>query len=115
MVSNKVKFTNIPIFNNFNLVDNGLLISPFIHFNLLWTPDLSEILKNRGVIKSETTQAVPSTDKAPIDHYDPLHLSAGFGISMKTQWVSLELYYNAYVKKNSHDVGKEFSIKFGLD
>lgn len=99
MISNKVLFNNIPIFNNFSLVDDGISVSPFIHFNLLYTPQLK---------KSDDSETKPSD-------YDPLHLSAGFGVSLLTGAVSMEVYYNAYVKKNFDDVGKEFSIKFGLD
>lgn len=88
-------FNNIPVFNNFSLLDDGIAIKPFLHFNVLWTPEFSE------------------KDKS--SDYNPLHLSSGFGVSLLTQAFSLELYYNAYVKKNRHDVGREFSIKFGLD
>ncbi len=92
MISNKVIFNNIPVFNNFSLIDDGVSLNPFIHFNALWTPESS-------------TQP----------EYNPLHLSAGFGFSLMTNALACEIYYNAYIKKNSHDVGREFSIKFGLD
>jgi hypothetical protein len=101
MVSNKIIINNIPIFNNFSLVQDGISIDPFIHFNLLWTPECCNKDKKE-------------TDTKP-NGYDPLHLSAGFGVSLLTGAFAMEVYYNAYVKKNYHDVGKEFSIKFGLD
>jgi hypothetical protein len=97
MISNKILLNNIPIFNNFSLVEDGISVSPFVHFNLLYTPELEK-----------------SVESKPLE-YDPLHLSAGFGVSLLTGAVAMEIYYNAYVKKNLHDVGKEFSIKFGLD
>jgi hypothetical protein len=98
MIANKIFFNNIPVFNNFSLAEDGVTLNPFVHFNLLWTPDFP--LKEKPL---DTTG------------YNPLHLSAGFGVSLITQAFAVELYYNAYVKKNNHDVGREFSIRFGLD
>jgi hypothetical protein len=97
MLGNKIIFNNIPIFNNFSLNEDGIALHPFAHFNLLWTPEF------------------PQNEKKTENDYNPLHLSAGFGISLTTGAFAIEVYYNAYVKKNNHDVGKEFSIKFGLD
>jgi hypothetical protein len=108
MISNKVLLNNIPIFNNFNLLEDGMQINPFIHFNLLWTP------KSLNLFKSKSTP-VEEIVKPDAQEYNPLHVSGGFGVSLLTQAFAIELYYNAYVKKNSYDVGTEFSIKFGID
>jgi len=105
MISNKVLLNNIPVFNKYTLHENGFQISPFVHLNLLWTPELSNTKKNIN----------PENAEKPTDDYNPIHLSAGFGVSMISFAASLEIYYNAYLKKNSHDVGREFSIKLGLD
>ncbi len=94
---NKILLNNIPVFNNFSLVEDGFTISPFIHFNLLWNPDFSK------------------SKKEEVEIYDPLHLSAGFGVSFIHQAVSFEIYYNAFLRKNQYDVGREFSIRFGID
>jgi hypothetical protein len=124
MISNKILLNNIPIFNNFSLVEDGISINPFVHFNLLWTPDFKKdvIKMTPSEIETKATREnMNNNANANITHadssdsYNPLHLSAGFGVSLITGAFALELYYNAYLKKNSHDVGKEFSIKFGLD
>lgn len=91
---NKILFNNIPVFNNFSLVDDGISVNPFVHFNLLWNPEFKNVEENK---------------------YDPLHLSAGFGISLIHEAVSFEIYYNAFIKKNEHDIGREISFRFGLD
>ncbi len=90
---NKIHFNSIPVFNNFSLIDDGFTINPFVHFNLLWNPEFNKKDEN----------------------YDPLHFSAGFGISLIHQAATFDIYYNAFIKKNQHDVSREFSIRFGLD
>lgn len=76
---------------------DGFQITPFVHFNFLWTPefDRKEYKEDKG--------------------YNPYFFSTGFGMNIMTESISVELLYNAYVKKNYYDIGSEFSINFGLD
>jgi hypothetical protein len=94
MFNNKIFIQNIPVINTFNILRDGFQMTPFFHVNLLWAPEkLSE--------KS--------------DKYDPFYVSAGFGINLLTEAIAIELNYNAYIRKNSHDIGNEFYINFGID
>jgi hypothetical protein len=47
MISNKILLNNIPIFNNFSLVEDGISVSPFVHFNLLYTPELEKSVESK--------------------------------------------------------------------
>jgi len=105
MLSNKFLLTNIPVFNNFNLINDGIQISPFIHLNFLWTP-----FTQKNITKDLDDKL---NSQKHVEH--PLRISAGFGMSLLTQAFAVEFYYNAYLKKEFHDVGTEFFIKFGID
>ena len=105
MLSNKFLLTNIPVFNNFNLINDGIQISPFIHLNFLWTP----------FTQKNITKDLEHKLDSQIHVEHPLRISAGFGMSLLTQAFAVEFYYNAYLKKELHDVGTEFFIKFGID
>ncbi len=98
--------TNIPVFNNFNLINDGIQISPFLHFNLLLTPYSQPDVKHFH--KQEN-------DRVISENPNPIRISAGFGLSLVTQAFGIEMYYNAYLKKEIHDIGSEFFIKFGID
>jgi outer membrane protein assembly factor BamA len=104
MFGNKFYFNNIPLFNKFDLEKTGIQISPFAHFNLLFTPEFPLKVRNEQIEQNEK-----------LEKYNPLHLSAGIGVSVITPIMGIEFYYNAYIKKNSRDVGQSFSINFGLD
>jgi hypothetical protein len=94
MLSNKLYMQHVPIFNNFQILRDGFQVTPFIHFNLLFTPEFAQ---------------------TSLKDHSPLHLSSGFGLNFLTEGISVELYYNAYIKKNSKDIGQEFSVSFGID
>lgn len=113
MISNKILLTNIPVFNNFNLLNDGIQISPFIHFNLLWTP-FSQKSQN-SLAKTDSEYKLQTVGNDKMEPYHPLRASAGFGMSLLTQAFAVEFYYNAYLKKETDDVGTEFFIKFGID
>lgn len=99
-MNNKIFIQDIPVFNSFEYSRDNFQITPFVHFNTLWMGDT----KKYHTSKQEATSI-----------YNPLHLSAGFGVNLLTSSVSIELYYNAFVKKNSYDIGSELSISFGID
>ncbi len=80
-------FDDVPVFKNFNMQTHGFQVSPFVHGNLLFTPQGEE----------------------------KLYYSFGFGISFQSEAISIELNYTPYVEKGKYDHGVEFSINFGID
>ena len=111
MFSNKIFLLGLPVFNNFNLISDGFQLSPFFHFNFLLLPD--EIGKVRNSDNANSGNANNNAATNAVDK--PYYLSAGFGINFISEALACELYYNAYIKKNSNDIGTEFSFNFGLD
>ncbi len=83
------------MFNNFDIVRDGFQITPFVHFNFLCALD----------IKSAYSK----------EEFNPFYFSTGFGVNLLTEAITVEFYYNAYIKKNVNDIGSEFSLNFGLD
>ena len=113
LLANKILLTNIPVFNNFNLINDGLQISPFLHFNLLWTPFSQKNQKSFSKnLENEVESETKINDLADLNN---IRISSGFGVSLITQAFAIEFYYNTYLKKESYDVGREFFIKFGID
>ena len=113
MLANKILLTNIPVFNNLNLINDGLQISPFLHFNLMWTPFSQKNQKNfHKNLENQSESEKKINDLADLH---PLRISTGFGVSLITQAFAVEFYYNTYLKKECYDIGREFFIKFGID
>lgn len=92
-LNKKILFTNLPFFKSFTFENDRFQISPFTHFNFLFTPDL---LQEKGRLK-------------------PYYLSSGFGLTFFCEYVAFEVYYNAYIKKNEKDISFDFSFNFGMD
>ena len=91
---NKFMYNNIPLLSNYTMFKDGFEISPFVFANFLVCGN-----SNKKIDKD----------------YDMFHYSTGFGLNLLTDAFNVEVFYNLYVKKNKYDIGKEFSINFGLD
>ncbi len=118
LFSHKIILTNLPVFNNFHIMNDGFQISPFFHFNFMLLPD--GLRKRKEVGSSEAgdntnTQANEGSAAGANSEDKPYYMSAGFGINFASESIGCELYYNAYVRKNSCDIGTEFSFNFGID
>jgi len=94
MLKNKILYNNIPILSNYSLTKDNFEIAPFVFFNVLYCGN-SNIYNEKD--------------------YERLHYSTGFGINVLTDAFNIELYYNLFVKKNKHDITREFAINIGLD
>ncbi len=92
-ITNKIFFTNIPFFNYFTFENDSLQISPFAHFNFLFSPDF--LKENEGL--------------------RPYYMSSGLGLTFFCEYFAFEIYYNAYIKKNKKDLSFDVSLNFGLD
>lgn len=100
MLQNKIFFNNIPHLSSKGFIQNNWQIFPFIHLNLLFTPELSHF----NDIRANRTNL-----------YDSFRFSAGCGLSFLSKYGAVEIYYNAFVEKSSSDIKNEFSIRYGLD
>ncbi len=92
-LTNKIFFTSIPFFNYFTFDNDSLQISPFVHFNFLFSPDF---------LKESEGQR-------------PYYMSSGLGLTFFCEYFAFEIYYNAYIKKNKKDLSFDVSLNFGLD
>ena len=125
MLSNKILLMGLPVFNNFHLIRDGFQVSPFFHFNILLLPDQigkgqtksTEIRETKAEnnTNANTNANTDTNTDVSIVVNNPFYLSAGFGINFASEALACELYYNAYIKKNSSDIGTEFSFNFGID
>jgi hypothetical protein len=100
MLQNKIMLNNIPLLNSTEFLKKNWQINPFVHFNFLWTPELSyfkDLTKNRKNLQ------------------DDFRFSAGWGFSILTKLFAIEVLYNAFVEKSSRDVKREFSVRLGVD
>lgn len=75
---------------------------PFVHCNLLFVPTNNEQ-------KSEE-----NTDTS-INKNMKIYFSAGLGLTYISEYIALEGFYNAYVKKENNDYGTNFGINIGID
>lgn len=108
-------------------------IIPFIHFNMLYHyKDIQKKFVSRARVPVESSTTLDKVDlnttntyneteirntesNTASDVHSPLYYSAGFGLSYFTEFIALEGYYNAFVKKNNNDIGLEFGFNIGLD
>ena len=93
LISKKLFFTDIPIFNNFTIENDRFQMTPFVHLNYLFTP---EYLNDK-------------------EKFKPYCFSTGFGLNFICEYFAFEVYYNAYIKKNNKDLSNDFSFNFGID
>ena len=117
LFGNKVLLTGLPVFNNFSLLNDGFQISPFFHFNFMLLPD--EIKSFSGLSsatnRANNAESNASGNKEAESADLPYYMSAGFGINFTSEALACEIHFNAYIKKNSSDIGTEFSFNFGID
>jgi hypothetical protein len=99
LISNKILFRNLPLFNILKYEKQGVQLMPQINFNLLLTPNL----------KSNIVDSL----KDGVENH--LRVSAGVGLSLVSDYFYAEINYNAYIKKNSGDVENKLSFSIGLD
>jgi hypothetical protein len=87
LLSNKILFDNLPFVNYFNIEKHGFQIIPFIHCNALY---LHQAKKK-------------------------LNISAGVGLSFKSEAVAVELNYTPFIKSDKTTHGIELAFNFGSD
>ncbi len=128
---NKLYFTSLPLFNAVNLREDGHQFLPFIHFNLLYDYGTkqekfvrrSTILQESNINLDHSETPRKNTDetiekpkeKGNQGIYSNLYLSGGFGLSYFNEYISIEAYYNTYIKRNKADFASEFGFSIGSD
>lgn len=78
---------------------------PFIHFNLMVLPN--NTLSN---VKKQDVEGENNNGNLADTYY-----SAGVGVTYLTEYISLEAFYNGFVKKNKNDLTATFGVNVGLD
>ena len=129
---NKIYLTNTSLSENSDLVKTGQFI-PFIHFNFLYHyGDEQKKFNTRKKIEADSKLNVIHINESQCEEIhlnnkkdkndtnleienSKLYFSAGFGVTFLSEFIALEAYYNAIVKKNKYDIGTEFGFNIGID
>lgn len=109
---NKIYFTSISLLNNGStLYKEGTQVLPFFHLNFLYHYG-NQVQFYKKVLPDSSINLTLIDER---DKNSNLYVSAGLGLSYISSFVCFEVYYNAFVKKNKHDIGSEFGFNIGID
>ena len=116
-VTSAYKFYNKLYYNFFNtekifsenpsFEKSNQVVLPFIHCNFLLLPN--------AIYNTPTSTTENSTTHVDSSFLSKVYFSSGVGLSYISEYIALEAYYNAVVKKGKTDIKSSFGFNVGLD
>ena len=94
----KFGFTELPLFEKYQIKSHFWTFRPFIFANLAILPN--DFTEGKGIVENIKENSVAST---------------GLGLQFIHHYFTTELYYSVAVHKHDYEFGAELQFNFGLD